>query len=58
MRLDSQNAYAYRNLGIYYFDQGNYQAALPLFERAHRLGTAPPELAGYLMQTRQQLGLS
>ena len=58
LRLDSQNAYAYRNLGIYHFDQGDYEAALPLFERAHRQGTAPPELADYLKRTRQQLGLS
>ena len=58
LRLNSQNAYAYRNLGIYYFDQGDYAAALPLFERAHRIGTAPPELAAYLRQTRQQLGFS
>jgi tetratricopeptide (TPR) repeat protein len=57
LRLDSQNAYAYRNLGICHFDQGDYQAALPLFERAHRLGTEPPELAAYLTKTRQQLGL-
>ncbi|MFD1875212.1 tetratricopeptide repeat protein [Hymenobacter bucti] len=57
LRLDNQNAYAYRNLGIYHFDQGDYQAALPLFERAQRLGTAPPGLAAYLTQTRQQLGL-
>lgn len=57
LRLDNQNAYAYRNLGICHFDQGDYQAALPLFERAHCLGTAPPELAAYLTQTRQQLGL-
>jgi len=58
LRLDSRNAYAYRNLGMYHFDQGDYQTALSLFERAHRLGTAPPELADYLKQTRQQLGLS
>ncbi|RYY13572.1 MAG: tetratricopeptide repeat protein [Cytophagaceae bacterium] len=57
LRLDGQNAYAHRNLGICYFDQGDYAAALPHFERAHRLGTAPPELAAYLRQTRQQLGL-
>ncbi|RZK88559.1 MAG: tetratricopeptide repeat protein [Hymenobacter sp.] len=58
LRLDRQNAYAHRNLGIYYFDQGDYLGALPHFERAHQLGSAPPELAGYLRQTRQQLGLS
>ena len=57
LRLDGYNAYAYRNLGIYHFDQGDYQAALSLFEQAHHLGTAPPELASYLTQTRQQLGL-
>lgn len=57
LRLDRQNAYAHRNLGIYYLDQGDYAAALPHFERAHRIGTAPPGLADYLRQTRQQLGL-
>jgi tetratricopeptide (TPR) repeat protein len=58
LRLDNQNAYAYCNLGIYHFDHGDYEAALSLFERAHRQGTAPPELAAYLKRTRQQLGLS
>lgn len=57
LRLDRQNAYAHRNLGIYFFDQGGFKTALQHFEQAHRLGTAPPELANYLTQTRQQLGL-
>jgi tetratricopeptide (TPR) repeat protein len=57
LRIDHQNAYAHRNLGIYHFNQGDYPAALLHFEQAHRLGTAPPELADYLTQTRQQLGL-
>ena len=57
LQLNRHNAYAYRNLGIYYFDQGDYPAALRHFEQAHRLGTAPPELADYLTQTRQQLGV-
>ncbi|MGI4863413.1 MAG: tetratricopeptide repeat protein [Janthinobacterium lividum] len=57
LQLDRHNAYAYRNLGIYYFDQADYPAALRHFEQAHRLGTAPPELADYLTQTRQRLGV-
>ncbi|WP_290711904.1 tetratricopeptide repeat protein, partial [Flavihumibacter sp. CACIAM 22H1] len=37
LKLDKNNSYCYRNLGIYHLDQGNYSEALELFLQAKYL---------------------
>ena len=58
LRLDPQNAYGYRNLGIHQLDQGHYPEALRLLEQAYQLDPHTHLLSDYLSQARQQVANS
>ncbi|MBS1915403.1 MAG: tetratricopeptide repeat protein [Bacteroidetes bacterium] len=48
IQLDSKSAYSYRNLGIYYFDIGNFAEAKIQFEKAKEIDADIPMLNDYL----------
>ncbi len=55
LALNSAQAYAFRALGIYHFDQGEYARASAYFEQAQQADPTTHALGTYQQQARQQL---
>ncbi len=55
--LDDKNSYAYRNLGIYYFEKKEFQEAFTQFKKAKELNADTPEVDNYLLDL-EKLGVT
>lgn len=58
LRLDEHNAWAYRNLGMYYLKKAEPQKALEVLEKAEQMDPSVDELNYYLGKSYELLGKS
>jgi tetratricopeptide (TPR) repeat protein len=50
-QLDAENAYAHRNLGVYYFENKKYIKALASFEKAKLIDDSTHQIDRYIADT-------
>lgn len=55
LQLDQNNSYAYRNLGIYFFDKKEYKQAYDLFTKAKQLDANTLMIEDLLIDVKRKL---
>ena len=55
IEIDKENAFAHRNLGIYFYDKKEYQEAIIHFEKAFELDSETKWLKKYMKKTKEKL---
>ena len=55
MQLDDNNSYAYKNLGIYHMEKGEFERAMELFHKAREIDPKTHGLIGLIEDTEKQM---